>query len=189
MRDNKEEDMYQREESDNLVEFLENSVSLFGDRPLFGTKNSQGVYEWVTYKEVAKRVDDLRSGLAQLGVEKDDAVGIIANNRVEWAVAAFATYGRGGRFVPMYEAELEKIWEYIIRDSAIKVLFVSKPEIYERVKGFTETIPTLERIFLIEGTGENTMKELERMGQSRSVPSVRPHSDDIAGLIYTSGTT
>jgi long-chain acyl-CoA synthetase len=181
--------MYQREEPDNLVAFLEDSVAAFGDRHLFGTKNVQGIYEWVTYKEVGRRVDDLRGGLARLGITKGDAVGIIANNRVEWAVAAFATYGREGRFVPMYEAELEKIWEYIIRDSEIKVLFVSTPEIYERVKGFMDSIPTLERVFLIEGTGENTMDELERMGQDTPVPSVRPHGDDIAGLIYTSGTT
>ncbi len=181
--------MYKREEPDNLVELLENSIAKYAGNPLFGTKNSHGVYEWVTYGEVGERVDTLRGGLAQLGVEKDDAVGIIANNRVEWAMAAFATYGRGGRFVPMYEAELEKIWEYIIKDSLVKVLFVSNAEIYERVRNFTETIPTLEKIFLIEGTGENSMAELERMGRNHPVPSVHPHPDDIAGLIYTSGTT
>ena len=181
--------MNQRKEPENLVEFLENSVAAFSNKPLFGTKNSLGVYEWVTYKDVGERVDNLRGGLAQIGVQKDDAVGIIANNRVEWAVAAFATYGRGGRFVPMYEAELEKIWEYIIKDSSIKVLFVSKPEIYERVRTLTETIPTLEKIFLIEGDGENSMTELERIGRSNPVPSVYPDPDDIAGLIYTSGTT
>jgi long-chain acyl-CoA synthetase len=185
----REDIMYQLEKPDNLVEFLENSVAKYADKPLFGTKNSSGTYEWVTYREVGKRVDNLRGGLAQLGVGKDDAVGIIANNRVEWAVAAFATYGRAGRFIPMYEAELEKIWEYIINDSSVKILFVSKPEIYEKVKNFTEAVPTLEKIFLIEGDGENSMAELERMGQSNPVPSVHPHPDDIAGLIYTSGTT
>jgi len=33
---------------DNLVEFLENSVAKHPDRPMFGTKNPQGVYEWLT---------------------------------------------------------------------------------------------------------------------------------------------
>jgi len=53
-------------------------------------------------------------------------VGLIANNRVEWAVAAFAAYGLGARFIPMYESELLHVWEYIITDSAVKVLLVSK---------------------------------------------------------------
>lgn len=40
----------------------------------------------------------------------------------------FATLGLGGRFVPIYEVELPHIWEYIVKDSDIKVLFVSKQE-------------------------------------------------------------
>jgi long-chain acyl-CoA synthetase len=181
--------MYQLEKPDNLVEFLENSVSRYPDNPLFGTKNQKGTYDWVTYKEVGARVDNLRGGLAQLGIGKDDAVGIIASNRVEWAVAAFATYGLGGRYIPMYEAELIQVWEYIIRDSSVKVLFVSKPEIYKKVKSFAKAIPTLEKIFMIEGDGENSMAELERRGSDNAVPAIHPGPDDIAGLIYTSGTT
>jgi long-chain acyl-CoA synthetase len=101
--------MYQHTKPDNLVDFLEQSVKKFPTRPYFGTKNKSGVYEWVTYREVGKRVDNLRGGLAKLDIGKDDAVGIIANNRPEWAIVAFATYGLQARFVPMYEAELTKI--------------------------------------------------------------------------------
>ena len=120
-------------------------MSKYTDNPLFGTKNQRGTYDWVTYKEVGERVDNLRGGLAQLGIGKGDAIGIIANNRVEWAVAAFATYGLGGRYIPMYEAELIHVWQYIIRDSSVKVLFVSKPEIYEKLKPFEKAIPTLKK--------------------------------------------
>jgi len=181
--------MSQSNEPDNLATFLERSVAKYPDRPLFGTKNSQDEYEWVTYAEVGKRVDNLRAGLAGLGVGKDDAVGMIANNRTEWAVGAFASYGLGARWVPMYESELLHIWKYIITDSSIKILFVSKPEIYEQLKNFVNEIPTLEKIFLIEGEGENSMAGLEENGKKNSVPSIKPGPDDIAALIYTSGTT
>ena len=97
---------FQLTKPDNLVELFEEAVKKFPDREFLGTKNKQGVYEWVTYREVGRRVDNLRAGLVQLGVKKDDAVGIIANNRTEWAICAFATYGIGARWVPMYEAEL-----------------------------------------------------------------------------------
>lgn len=107
--------MEQRKEPDNLVEFLEKSVAMHPDRPLFGTKNTRGDYEWMTYREISRRVDDLRAGLAGLGIGRGDAVGIIANNRTEWAIAAYATYGLGGRFVPMYESELPRIWRYILK--------------------------------------------------------------------------
>ncbi|MEA2013881.1 MAG: long-chain fatty acid--CoA ligase [Thermodesulfobacteriota bacterium] len=181
--------MSQSHEPDNLVAFLEGSVANYPDRSLFGTKNALGEYEWITYAQAGKRVDNLRSGLASFGIVKDDAVGMIANNRTEWAIAAFASYGLGARWVPMYESELLHVWKYIITDSAIKVLFVSKPAIYEEIKGFVDEIPTLEKIFLIEGEGENSMVVLEQKGENKPVPSINPAPDDIAVLIYTSGTT
>jgi len=181
--------IYQLDKPDNLVALLEESLAKYPDNLLFGTKNRQGVYEWITYREFGKRVDNLRGGLAQLEVTKGDAVGIIANNRVEWAVASFATYGLGGRFVPMYEAELLHVWKYIVKDSGIKILFVSKPEIFEKVKDFTKDISSLEKIFIIESTGDGSMAAVEKWGEAKPVASLRPQPDDIAGLIYTSGTT
>lgn len=174
---------------DNLVEFLENSLARRPDRPLFGTKNGQGVYEWLTYRQFGRRVDELRAGLAGLGVGRGDAVGIIANNRSEWAIAAYATYGLGGRFVPMYESELPRIWEYIVADSAVKVLFVSKPEILQKVSDFPQKIPNLAHLVLVEGTGPGSMATLEEAGRLHPVKAIHPGPDEIAGLIYTSGTT
>lgn len=181
--------MSQSNEPNNLVEFLEGSVAKYPDRSLFGTKNSQDEYEWITYAEVGRRVDNLRAGLAGLGVGKGDTVGIIANNRAEWAICAFASYGLGARWVPMYESELPHVWKYIVTDGSIKILFVSKPEIYEQLKNFVNEIPTLEKIFLIEGEGENSMAGLEKEGDKKPVSSINPGVDDIAALIYTSGTT
>ena len=139
------------EKPDNLVEFLESSVARFPDRPLFGTRQADGRYEWITYRDFGRRVDNLRGGLAARGIGKENAVGIIANNRVEWAAASFATHGLNARFVPMYEQELLHVWEYIIRDSGIKLLFVSKPAILEQVKDFPGKIETLKKIILIDG--------------------------------------
>lgn len=180
---------YKLDKPDNLVDLLEESVARYPDNLLFGTKNQQKMYEWITYRDFGRRVDNLRGSLAQLGVTKGDAVGIIANNRVEWAEASFATYGLGGRYVPMYEAELLHVWKYIVKDSGVKVLFVANPAVYEKVKDFPKDIPTLERIFIIDGAGENTMAAVEKLGAAHPVPSLRPDPDDIAGLIYTSGTT
>ncbi len=173
----------------NLVDLFEDTIEEFPDRPWIGEKNDDGEYEWTTYGEAAKRVDNLRSGLAQIGIEKDDPVGLIIDNSLEWAIIAFATYGRGARLVPMYEKELEKTWRYIVEDSGLKVLFVVDEEVYEKVKHYKDEIDTLERIYIIRAEGENTMAALEEQGSQNPVESVKPHWRDIAGLIYTSGTT
>ena len=174
---------------DNVAELIDDSRKKFADRPYLGTKNAQGEYEWVSYREVGIRVDNLRGGLASLGLKQGDAVGVICNNSVEWAVGHFAVSGLGAVYVPMYEAELTQVWEYIIRDSAVKVLLVSKPEIYEKVKDFPARIHTLEKIYVIHGSGENTMSELERIGEKKPVKAIYPKPEEVAVLVYTSGTT
>jgi long-chain acyl-CoA synthetase len=96
-----EENLYIYDKPDNLVEMVEDSIERNAQLPLFGTPDSQGNYSWVTYGEVGARIDALRAALHQLGITAGDAVGVIANNSVEWAVAAFAAFGLGARFIPM----------------------------------------------------------------------------------------
>jgi long-chain acyl-CoA synthetase len=180
---------YVLDKPDNLVDFLEESVKKYPDAKMIGTKNAAGEYVWITYGVFGHRVDNLRAGLASLGVKKGDAVGIIANNRTEWAICAFAAYGLGARWVPMYEAELASVWKYIVADSGIKVLFCSNPAILEKVKDFPRDIKTLEKLILVEGSGQGSMDELEHIGTTKPVASIRPGPDEVAALIYTSGTT
>lgn len=177
------------EKPDNLVELIENSVEKYPDNKMFGTKNKDGEYEWITYREIGKRIDNLRGGLSQAGIEKGDAVGIIVSNRKEWAITAFATFGLGGRYIPMYEKELVKIWKHIINDGGIKLLLVATREIYDQIEAMRDELPGLEKVYLIDGEGENTMSGLEKIGADSPVASIRPKPEDIAVLIYTSGTT
>jgi long-chain acyl-CoA synthetase len=174
---------------DNLVELFENSAAKFGSNLLIGEKDAAGVYQWVTYSQIATRINNLRAGLASLGLKAGDAAGIIANNRKEWLVGEIATQGLGASWVPMYEKELLATWKYILKDAAVKILFVSKPEIYEKVKDLPKEIPTLKHILLIDSTGDNTMAALEKKGEAKPVASIHPKPSDIAVLIYTSGTT
>ncbi len=181
--------MYDFDKPDNLVDMFEESIARHAERPLFGTPGPDGVYTWITYGEVGRRVDDLRAALDQLGIQSGDSVGIIANNRVEWAVAAFATYGLGGRFIPMYEKELAKTWEFIINDSGIKALFAANDTVYNQVVQFRDRTPNLEHLFVIDGDTTDNMARLEAKGRQHPVGTIHPKPEDIALLIYTSGTT
>ncbi len=179
------------EKTNNLLDLFEQSTDIFKDRPLFGTKNkTSGQYEWLSYGAVRKRTDNFRSGIMSLGITSSDVVGIIANNRTEWAVAAFATFGLNGRFVPMYENEIYTTWHYIIKNAEIRFLLVSTREIYDKVKGLVDEIDTLEFVYCIDCEDmPNSMKALEEAGVQNPTASESPSPDDIAVLIYTSGTT
>jgi long-chain acyl-CoA synthetase len=174
----------------NLVDLFENSVVKHASCNLFGTKNkTTDKYEWVTYGAVAERVNNLRGALNKLGLSKGEKVGVIVSNSTEWFVCAGATHGLGGVFVPMYEKELQKVWQYIIQDAAIKYLFVRDQKIYDAIKGFQKNIPTLKDIFILFDEGENSLAALEKMGKANPVPSYKPHWSETAFIIYTSGTT
>lgn len=182
--------MIKIEKPDNLLDHFEQATDKFKNNKLYGTKNIEtGEYEWITYGEVRKRVDNFRSGLASLNIKKGDSVAIISNNRVEWAIAIFASYGLGARFVPMYENEILKTWDYITKDAGVKFILVSNKDIYEQVKHFKEKFESVEHIYIIEDDSDLSMSHLEKIGKKNPVESVAPNVDDIAGLIYTSGTT
>ena len=181
--------MYQLDKPENVVEILENSIASYPKRSFLGAKNKSGDYEWISYEAFGTRVDNARSGLSQLGVKKDDAVGIISNNSIDWAVGFFATLGLAARYVPMYEAELLQVWKYIITDADVKVLLVSKKEIYEKIKDMVGGSSKLEKIILMEGDGPDTLADLEKKGAAQKVKSVYPDQSTIGVLIYTSGTT
>src|SRR5512145_511560 len=136
----------------NLVDLFEQSVARWPDNRLFGAKNqSSGQYEWTTYKQIADRVNNLRGALKKQGLSKGDSVGIIINNCAEWFICEQAVHGLGGIFVPMYLQELQKVWQYIITDAAIKFLFVRDGNTFEKVKDFKKEIPTLKEIFVVYG--------------------------------------
>ena len=177
------------DDPNNWVKLLEDTVKKFPDRPYIGEKDENGIFQWISYKDFAKRVDNLRGGLAKIGIVEGDCVGIIAGNRKEWALGAFASFGLIAKWVPMYEKELADTWKYIIKDSKIKVLFVSTNEIHEKIKSFTNEISTLEKIYVIESEAEYNLKSLEKLGEANPIPSKEPQVHDISSIIYTSGTT
>ncbi|MBW6462637.1 MAG: long-chain fatty acid--CoA ligase [Bacillota bacterium] len=181
--------MWSYEKPDNLVEWWIESEKKYQDTDLFLVHNNRGGLDSISYGDIGVRIANVRGGLAEHGVKEGDTVGIISNNRPEWAVIAFAVFGRNAKYVPMYEKELEKTWKYIIRDSGLKFLIVSNHEIYEKVKNFPLEIPALQKIYIIESDGENSLASLELHGEKNPVEPLIPNYDDIAVLIYTSGTT
>ncbi|MBI3200342.1 MAG: long-chain fatty acid--CoA ligase [Myxococcales bacterium] len=178
------------EQFKNLVDLCEKSCTKFKDRELFGTK-VDGSWKWMTYGEFGKLVDDFRGGLASLGVGAGDKVGIVANNRVEWAVAAYATYGLGAAFVPMYEAQKADEWRFILDDCGAKIAIGATPEIYKKLKGVKDQVASLAHVVGFEEpeSDDHSYAALLKKGAEKSVPATHPKDGDTAGFIYTSGTT
>ena len=182
---------------ETLVDVFDSAVGRYKDLPLFGEKRG-GVWNWMKYGEFGAQTAEVRGGFASLGVGEGDRVGVIANNRSEWAIAAYATYGRNGAYVPMYESQAPKEWVYILRDCGAKIVIVPNDKARDALlesKAKNEEgkdLPDLQHIVVLSGTAKGiaiTWDELRDRGRKSPVPSLKPAAKDIAGFIYTSGTT
>jgi long-chain acyl-CoA synthetase len=175
---------------ENLVELCERSCREFAARDLFGVKQDSG-WTWMTYGQFSELVNAFRGGLASLGVGRGDVVAIIADNRVEWAVACYATYGLGASYVPMYQAQLAKEWEFILGDCGAKVAIGATDAIVEAVGGMKPQLPALRHVVGLDlpAGDDDSYAALLEVGRRRPIPAMSPSPDYVAGLIYTSGTT
>lgn len=178
------------ERFNSLVDLLEKSTRRFSEKPLFGTKTG-GAWRWIAYDEFRKDVDRFRAALGQLGVGRGDRVAIVANDSVEWAIAAYATFGRAAAFVPMYEAEAPEEWEFIIRDSGARVVIGGTRRAYDKLVEMKPRLPSLEHVMgiTLPDTDENSFRSHLIRGGPNPVETARPGPDDLAAFVYTSGTT
>ena len=175
-----------------LAELFSTSTSLFADNPMIGVRVSDDEWDWTTYAEFGEAVDKARGGLAHLGVTKGDRVAIISDNRPQWAIGAYAAYTLGAAWVPMYEAQTQKDWSYILKDSGAKILFAATDGIRAQVEEIQEELPALEMIVVIDdpaGGDAINFDELLTRGAENPAGIAAVESGDLAGLIYTSGTT
>src|ERR1700693_3332302 len=138
----------------DLVSLLEDAVERHGPRPLFGEKRG-GRWEFITYAEFARQVDAARAGLAGLGVGKGDRVAIVSGNSVPWAAAAYASFGLGAIWVPMYEAQQERERQFILMNSEAKVCLVSTQETARRVVEMKPSLPALRHVICFAAPPED----------------------------------
>ncbi len=175
---------------ENLVELAEASVERYAGRPLFGERRD-GKWAWKSYAAWQRDVDQARAGLAALGVAPGDKVAIISRNSAEWATAAYASYGLGATFVPMYEQQRPDDWEFILRDCGAVAVFGRSQQIVEAIDEMRPRLPALRHVIAIEGPIDDarSLLALQQHGRVRPIAARYPKGEDLAGLVYTSGTT
>ena len=193
-----------------LISLLEHSIQHYGSKPALAHKPKGGTYQDISYTEFGESVDAFRKGLNALGVQKDDRVALLSENRPEWAITDFGSLKAGAVTVPMFSTLTAAQVGYILKDSGSKIICVSTSRQLEKVTAIRDEVPTLEQIIVfdpIEGEPPEGVIQFEAVceldGQGIGVRNPSHASeddigvgnpshvseDDIATIIYTSGTT
>jgi long-chain acyl-CoA synthetase len=174
----------------NLVELYQRACARYPEREILGTRK-EGKWQWLTYRQFRALVDDARAGLADLGIEPGDRVAFIGDNSVEWAVAAYATYGLAATFVPMYQAQRPSEWQFILQDCSARAVIVANAATDDAIGGMRANLPELRHVIGVarSAAAPGSWRGLLAAGKARPVPARSPDPESIADYIYTSGTT
>ncbi len=174
---------------------IEQAIKKFdSDCVVAGKEN--GVWKKYAAKEFIQWTDELAYGLINLGIKKGDRVSIISANRPEWMLVDMGIAKMTGVNNPIYANITTEDYDYILKDSGARIVFVGSKEIYDKIKDIAAANPTIEAVYSFDKIeGVPHWKELAELGKSNPQPSqvkawqVETSKDDLFTLIYTSGTT
>lgn len=159
-----------------LYELARSSVEKFASKIAFSMFEGEDV----TYAEAGRRIAKVQEILTGAGLRAGDKVALLSSNMPNWGVCYFAVTSAGMIAVPILPDFSGEELDMIIEHSEAKALLVSD-------KLFTKlSRDTIERLNVVVRT-KNLGVIAQRVREEGSTGIPRP--DDLAVIIYTSGTT
>ena len=186
---------------ETLARMFWDRVASDADRPAQMIKE-KGRWQTLAWSEVGETVRELALGLLVLGRRPGEAVALLSRSRAEWVQADLAILSAGCLTVPIYPTYTPRQVAYIVNDSEARTLIVEDAaqlakalEVRDQMRGLAEIV--------VIASGEAhappvlTWTELRRRGRAQAgalnatladrVVSIA--AEDIATIVYTSGTT
>ena len=188
----------------HLAVLIHEQAKTYGDREVLIYKDFGGT-EWKSqsWNQFSETVRQVSNAMIAFGVGIQENVGIFAQNSVQYLYCDFGAWGVRATTIPFYATSSEQQIQFMVSDAKIRILFVGEQEQYDKAHRIQATCHTLERIivfdrgvrlneedktaiyfddFLKLGEGLPHQQEVDRRSAEASM-------DDIANILYTSGTT
>ncbi len=160
-----------------LYEMVQNSVAKFASRIAFTMDGGESV----TYAEVGERIAHVQKLLTDAGLKAGDKVALLSSNMPNWGVSYLAITSAGMVVVPILPDFSTEELEMIINHSEAKALMVSD-KLYAKFS--RSALSELRVVIRTKNLGVIASKPAEVSGSTAI-----PQPDDLAAIIYTSGTT
>ena len=164
-----------------------------------------GIWQEISWSHYGERAKLTGLALHALGLEKGNVVSIASEGNPEWLYTDMGTIGAGGISSGVYTTDSAAQVKYLVNDSATKFYFAENEEQLDKILEVRGECPTLKKIIVYDMEGLNdfhddqviSYEEFLKIGEKTDqenpdlweslVNNVSP--DDIAILVYTSGTT
>ncbi|HKX12598.1 MAG TPA: long-chain fatty acid--CoA ligase [bacterium] len=180
----------------NLYQTFAESAKKHHDRKAIGFLSDGEVRHW-TYSELLQRVDSFGDTLPSLGLKPGDRVGLLTENQPLWPVVDLAVAKRGLVLVPMHTVLTVDQIQKILRQSRAKALFLGSG-VEDKIPKLLAGLPTEVASVVFFEAGKSPSSKAGRrytsipelLGQkTRPLPPEPVAGEDIATIIFTSGTT
>jgi long-chain acyl-CoA synthetase len=158
-----------------------------------------GRTESVTWGEFYEQLKKVAKSLMALEIQKDDKVNILSYTCYPWILCDLASTSIGACTVGIYQTLLPKDVAYIVNHSDAVMVFAENEEQLHKLLQVRAEIPKVLKVILINGTysGDDWVIDFDEFLQlGKDIPDsefeIRTEvaaADDVAGIVYTSGTT
>ena len=190
---------------DTLPKLLQQQAERFGHRRHALREKDYGIWQSFTWQEYYEHVKYFCLGMVALGLERDDKISIIGDNRPEWIYAELSAQSIGAVPIGIYQDSILKEVSYIINLSRSKIVVAEDQEQCDKILDMLDDLPSVEYIIYHDPKGMRTYDEpkllyfpdVEEMG--RRYEEEHPgfyesqveatSEDDVAAICTTSGTT
>jgi long-chain acyl-CoA synthetase len=155
-----------------------------------------GAYAYISYPELGTMSSEIARGLISLGIEAGDRVAILGLTSARWTLADCGAMCAGAVVTPIYHTNSPPECAYVLENSGARVIFCENESQAAKIEQVRDQCPALEHVVLFESTdtGVLTLDRLRARGAeippeaiSERLAEVGP--EDLATLVYTSGTT
>ena len=175
------------------------------DAPFLGTRDrsSSSGYTYQSYADALSQVAQLAAGLRSVcGLRAGENVGLLALNRAEYLLTEYALYRHSCVPVSLYEALGPNAIQYIAAHAGLRVLFTTKAKMKAVLEALPQ-LPLVEHVVMFENEPSalpapqsvpgnakfHTFAALLDAGAAQPIDAEPPSADDVALIMYTSGTT
>ncbi len=161
-----------------------------------------GAWVDVAWSELDARRRRVAAGLIGLDVQPGDRVAIIGATRIDWMVADLGVGSAGATSVPIYHSNLPDEVQFIADNAGVVVAFADGKSQVAKFKQVRARLPNLRKVITLDGApGDGdwvmSLADLEKQGEARLATNAgeveariaATASDDVATILYTSGTT
>jgi long-chain acyl-CoA synthetase len=191
--------------SDTLPKLLLRNADRFGDSKIALREKEFGIWQSFTWQDYLDHVRDFCLGLVSLGLQKDDKIAIVGDNRPEWVFAELAAQCAGAVPLGIYQDSTSKEVGYVIDHSDAKFVIAEDQEQVDKILELKESIPKVRKVIYTDPKGMRNyqdemlldFREVEDLGRDQHNRDPNKFSemveattgDDLALIAYTSGTT